>query len=98
MLYLSGQMPIASDGTVPKDFRDQPQLAWANIEAQLRAADMRLSNIVKHTTFLSNRRYCEANSEVRRKVLGDHEAAPAVIIVDIPREAQLLKIEAVAAA
>lgn len=98
VLYLSGQIPVAADGSVPEDFREQARLAWANVEAQLRAADMELSNIVKHTTFLSDRRYREANSEVRREVLGDLEAALTVIIADIYDEAWLLEIEAIAAA
>lgn len=33
MLYVSGQIPVARDGTTPKDFHDQARLAWANIEA-----------------------------------------------------------------
>lgn len=59
---------------------------------------MELSNIVKHTTFLSDRRHREANSEVRQEVFGGHEAALTVIIADIYDEAWLLEIEAIAAA
>src|SRR3954469_12358490 len=37
-LYLSGQVGIASDGSVPEDAEAQCALAWRNLQAQLRAA------------------------------------------------------------
>jgi 2-iminobutanoate/2-iminopropanoate deaminase len=69
----------------------------SNVEAQLKAAGMDPSNIAKHTTFLSDRRYRTQNSKVRRKVPGDLEPALTVIITGIFDEAWLLEIEAVAA-
>ena len=97
-LYISGQIPVHVDGSVPESFRDQARLAWANVEAQLRAGGMTLDNVVKHTTFLSDRRYRQINSEVRREVLGDRDAALTVIITGIYDEAWLLEIEAIAVA
>jgi hypothetical protein len=41
-LHVSGQIPVAAVGKVPKDFGSQCRLAWANVEAQLRAANMSL--------------------------------------------------------
>lgn len=98
VLYVSGQIPVTTEGSVPEAFRDQALLAWRNVESQLSAAEMGLQNIVKHTTFLSDRCYRSINSEVRREVLGDHEAALTVIITGIYDEAWLLEIEVVAAA
>ncbi|PID64079.1 MAG: enamine deaminase RidA [Gammaproteobacteria bacterium] len=98
ILLVSGQIPVTADGRVPETFRDQALLAWRNVEAQLQAADMGLKNIVKHTTFLSDRRHKQANSEIRQQVLGDSEAALTVIITGIYDEAWLLEIEAIAAA
>ncbi|MEO9875391.1 MAG: RidA family protein [Anderseniella sp.] len=95
-VYVSGQIPVRPDGTVPESFTEQAEQAWANVEAQLKAAGMGLGNIVKHTTFLSDRRYRVQNSEVRRKVLGDLEPALTVIITGIFDEAWLLEIEAIA--
>ena len=57
LLFISGQIPVKPDGEVPDSFVEQARLAWANVEAQLKAANMSLENIVKHTTFLSDRRY-----------------------------------------
>jgi enamine deaminase RidA (YjgF/YER057c/UK114 family) len=95
-VYVSGQIPVRPDGTVPESFTEQAEQAWANVEAQLKAAGMGLGNIAKHTTFLSDRRYRVQNSGVRRKVLGDLEPALTVVITGIFDEAWLLEIEAIA--
>ncbi len=97
-LHISGQIPVRPDGTTPEAFADQARQAWANVEAQLRAAGMGLENIVKHTTFLSDRRYRAQNSQIRREVFGDLEPALTVIITGIFDEGWLLEIEAVAVA
>jgi 2-iminobutanoate/2-iminopropanoate deaminase len=97
-LYVSGQIPVSAAGEVPAAFTDQARLTWAHIAAQLAAADMSLANIVKVTTFLSDRRHAEENSLVRRQVLGELAPALTVIICDIYDPAWLLEIEAVAAA
>jgi len=57
VLYVSGQVPVDRAGNVPADFREQSRIVWSNIEAQLRAAGMTLDNLVKVTSFLSDRRY-----------------------------------------
>lgn len=95
-VYVSGQIPVRADGSVPESFTEQAEQAWANVEAQLKEAGMGLGNIVKHTTFLAERRYRAQNSQVRRKVLGDREPALTVIITGIFDEAWLLEIEAIA--
>jgi hypothetical protein len=54
-LYISGQIPARRDGSIPNDFVEQARIVWKNVEAQLKAAGMGLDNIVKHTTYLSDR-------------------------------------------
>jgi 2-iminobutanoate/2-iminopropanoate deaminase len=99
VLYISGQIPEAEDDSVPKDFRAQCRLTWANIEKQLKAADMTLQNLVKITVFLSDRKYRRENYEVRAEVLGKTVSpAMTIIITGIYDEAWLLEIEAIAAA
>lgn len=96
VLYVSGQIPVHPDGTTPESFIDQAEQAWANVEAQLIEAGMELDNIIKHTTFLADRRYTAQNSEIRRRVFGKLEPALTVIITGIFDEAWLLEIEAIA--
>ena len=55
-LYLSGQVGIAADGSVPDDAEAQCALAWRNLQAQLRAAGMEIENLVKITTIVRDAR------------------------------------------
>ncbi|MEM7289616.1 MAG: RidA family protein [Pseudomonadota bacterium] len=95
-VYVSGQVPLRADGTLPETFSEQAEQAWVNVKAQLEAAGLGLGNIVKHTTYLSDRKYRAEYRETRQKVLGDHEPALTVIIADIFDEAWFLEIEAIA--
>jgi 2-iminobutanoate/2-iminopropanoate deaminase len=98
VLYISGQIPVDRHAAVPPAFSDQCRLVWANIEAQLRASDMSLDNLVKVTTFLSDRQWGDENGAVRRDILGPRTPALTVIITGIYDEAWLLEIEAIAVA
>jgi 2-iminobutanoate/2-iminopropanoate deaminase len=99
ILFISGQIPVAADGSVPKDFKAQCRLTWANIEAQLKAAGMSFANLAKITVFLSDRKYRRENFEVRSEVLGKSiSPAMTIVIAGIYDEAWLLEIEAIALA
>ncbi|WP_315837062.1 RidA family protein [Bradyrhizobium prioriisuperbiae] len=95
--FVSGQIPQDVDGKVPETFAEQARLVWANIETQLGAIDMTFDNLVKVTTFLSDRTYNLENRAVRNDVLGDRKPAMTVIIAGIFDSKWLLEIEAVAA-
>lgn len=97
LLFISGQIPVKVDGTVPTGFKDQARLVWTNIQAQLDAAGMTLDNLVKVTFFLADRKYALDNREVRLEVLGDRQVALTAIITGIFDAAWLLEIEAIAA-
>lgn len=97
LLFVSGQIPVDPAGEVPADFATQCRRVWRNVAAQLAAADMNLSHLVKVTTFLSDRRYRDENSAIRREMLGDHTPALTVIVCDIYDEQWLLEIEVIAA-
>lgn len=98
VLYVSGQIPVAVDGTVPTEFVDQARLAWRNVVAQLHAADMTLDNLVKVTIFLSDRGHIPEYRQVRSEFLGERRPALTCIITGIFDTAWLLEIEAVACA
>jgi 2-iminobutanoate/2-iminopropanoate deaminase len=86
LLFISGQIPESAGGEVPEDF------------AQLTAAGMTGSNLIKVTIFLSSREFASANREIRQRFLGSHTAALTVIITGIFDQKWLLEIEAIAAA
>ncbi|WP_243741093.1 RidA family protein [Streptomyces sp. 8K308] len=97
VVHVSGQIPVAPDGTLPEGFASQCRQVWANLAAALAHHGMGLSDLVKVTTYLSDRAYREENSAIRREILADHAPALTVIITGIYDEAWLLEIEAVAA-
>ena len=97
LLFVSGQVPVGTDGGAPATFADQCRLVWRNVEAQLRAAEMGLPDIVKVTTFLSDRAYAAENSAIRQEVLAGLTPALTILIAEIYDPAWLLEIEVVAA-
>ncbi|HTU12774.1 MAG TPA: RidA family protein [Allosphingosinicella sp.] len=97
LVFVSGQIPVEADGAVPEGFGAQCRLVWRNVEAQLRAAGMGLADIVKVTTYLSDRAYAQENSAIRQTVLAGLTPALTIIIAGIYDPAWLLEIEVVAA-
>lgn len=51
-VFLSGELPIAEDGTVPEGIRAQTALALRRIEATLAGAGLTLSDVVQVTVHL----------------------------------------------
>jgi 2-iminobutanoate/2-iminopropanoate deaminase len=98
LLFVSGQIPAATDGSVPERFEEQARLVWRNLFAQLKAADMTLDNLVKVTIFLSDRKYIDDYRRVRNEVLEGRAIGLTTIITGIFDERWLLEIEAIAAA
>lgn len=63
MLFVSGQIPVTSDDVVPEGFEAQARQVWLNVDAQLKAAGMSKTDIVKVTTYLADRQHVVANRE-----------------------------------
>jgi 2-iminobutanoate/2-iminopropanoate deaminase len=98
LVYVSGQVPVREDGSVPSDFADQARVVWDNVRQQLAAADMTFDNLVKATIFLSDRKYTADYRRTRDEALGGRRVGLTTIITGIFDEGWLLEIEAVAAA
>ena len=73
-LYISGQVGVAADGSIPSDAEAQSALAWRNLQAQLRAAGMGLENLVKITTIVPDWADLTAVRAGRASVLGEASA------------------------
>src|SRR5215510_2371818 len=83
LLFVSGQVPMSQEGQIPTDFPSQCRLAWHNVMAQLRAADMSAGNLVKVTTFLADRQYGFVNRQIRQEFLDDHRPAATVVVAGL---------------
>jgi 2-iminobutanoate/2-iminopropanoate deaminase len=97
LLFISGQVPELSDGTVPPDFEAQCRAVWANILAVLASANLTVAHLVKVTTYLTSQHQADTNGRIRREVLGPVKPALTVVVVQTLEPQWLLEIEAVAA-
>ncbi len=95
-LYISGQPPVDRHGIVPTTFTGQAETVWQNIVAQLRAANMSVENLVKVTSYLTDRSHIMENRDVRKSFLGNHTPALTVVLAGMFDESWLLEIEAIA--
>jgi 2-iminobutanoate/2-iminopropanoate deaminase len=97
LLFISGQVPERSDGSVPEGFEAQCEQAWRNVIEVLTTAGLGVEHLVKINTFLTDRNQVVANRAIRRKMLGGHEPASTVMIAVTVDGKWLLEIEAIAA-
>jgi 2-iminobutanoate/2-iminopropanoate deaminase len=97
LLFISGQIPEDASGVVPPDFESQCRLVWRNIVGLLESAGLTTSNLVKVTTYLTERGDADANSRIRRELLGAHRPALTVIVAQTLESQWLLEIDAIAA-
>ncbi|MGY8636929.1 RidA family protein [Bradyrhizobium sp. 14AA] len=97
LLFISGQVPERSDGSVPEGFEAQCEQAWRNVIEVLAAAGLRVEHLVKVTTFLTDRNQLVTNRTIRCAMLGDHQPALTVVVAETVDSKWLLEIEAIAA-
>ena len=98
LYHLAGQTGFAPDGTMGKDFREQAELVYANIEQILKECGMTFGNLIKITVFLLNPDDIPVWREVQKKAFGDVVPASTLLIVSrlaIPE--LLIEVEAIAA-
>ncbi|MGB3502192.1 MAG: RidA family protein [Mesorhizobium sp.] len=85
-LYISGQVGVAEDGSVPADLAGQAVLASANLNKVLAGAGMTSDNLVKVTIYLTD--------ETR---IGEFMQAGAGALPKLPPATTLLIVKALAA-
>jgi 2-iminobutanoate/2-iminopropanoate deaminase len=54
LLYISGEVGVLPDGTVPEGIEAQAEACWRNIIAILADAGMGIGDLVKITTYLGS--------------------------------------------
>ena len=99
LLFLSGQLGIRPDGTMPEDVAAQAELAFANIDACLAAAGFARGQVVRLTVFLTEADYRLDYMRVRDAWVADPPPASTLLVVKaLALPAFKVEIEAVAAA
>lgn len=98
LLFVAGTMGLDAKGEPPPSLDAQLELIWSNIRTILASADMTTANIVRLTSYLTDRAYADANAAARIRALGDRRIPTTAIIVGTLDPRWLLEIEIVAAA
>ncbi len=97
-VFVSGQLGIARDGTIPPDCAGQTELAFANIAAVLSEAGMGLRDIVRINAYVTGREHLPAYMQVRNGLFSDPlPASTLMIVAGFARPEFVVEIEAVAA-
>ncbi|WP_166293609.1 MULTISPECIES: RidA family protein [unclassified Bradyrhizobium] len=97
LLFISGQVPENSDGSVPEGFEAQCEQSWRNVIEVLTSAGLGVEHLVKINTFLTDKSQLVPNRAIRRKMLEGNEPASTVMIAETVDSKWLLEIEAIAA-
>jgi enamine deaminase RidA (YjgF/YER057c/UK114 family) len=98
LLYISGEVGVHKDGTVPEGIEAQAEACWRNIIAILADAGMGIGDVVKITTYLVRAEDVAAAGAARARHFGEARPGSATIIVKALVSANwLIEIEAVAA-
>lgn len=98
MLFISGQIGVKADGTVPTGMAEQARVAWRNLEAQLNAAGMGFDNLVKVTMIIPNAADIPASRSARVEALGNRRPASTLIVAGLVDPAWKIEIEGIACA
>ncbi|MBO6718674.1 MAG: RidA family protein [Rhizobiaceae bacterium] len=99
IVFCSGQLGVAADGTIPPDCAGQTKLCFDNIRGVLREAGMDLANIVRINAYVTGREHLSDYMKVRNALFSDPLPASTLMIVSgFARPEFVVEIEAVAAA
>ena len=98
LLFVSGQLPVKPDGSLPDDTEGQCKAAWNNVRSVLEASDYAIRDLVKITMFLTNPDDRKTANEVRKSILGENSpASTGIVITSLANPHWRIEIEAIAA-
>lgn len=80
-LWVAGQVGIRPDGSTPDDPIEQLSVALDNVERNLAAAGMELTDVVRLTTYLVGEVDTDARRALVAERLGSHRPASTLLYV-----------------
>jgi enamine deaminase RidA (YjgF/YER057c/UK114 family) len=97
-LYVSGQLGVAQDGSVPEDFSGQAEQAFRNVIAILEEAGMSVADIVRVNTYLTDKADIAGYRGIRDRMLNNQATASTMLVISALAAPQFkIEIEVVAA-
>lgn len=97
-LFIAGTMGLRPDGVAGAGIAEQLELVWNNIRVILASAGLTVDNIVRLTSYLTDRAHMELNAKARLAALGGRKIPTTAIVVQTLSDDWLIEIEAIAAA
>lgn len=98
LAFLSGQLGIRPDGSIPEDAGAQAEVAFGNVLKGLAAVGMAASDIVRINAFVTDRAHLKPYMAARDRVVASPPPASTLMIVSgFANPAFLVEIEVVAA-
>lgn len=98
LVFCSGQLGIAADGSIPESAREQADLCFANIAAILAEAGMTLADIVRVNAYVTDRAHMQGYMQSRdAHVASPPPASTLVIVSGFTKPEFKVEIEVVAA-
>ncbi len=98
LLFVSGQLGMADDGTVSESVAEQCALAWRNLGRALAAAGMGLGDLVMLRIYLTDAAQLGTMRRIKDETLGELRVASSVLVVAaLADPGWQIEIEAVAA-
>jgi 2-iminobutanoate/2-iminopropanoate deaminase len=79
LIWVSGALGVAADGSVPDDVGTQAELALASIDACLKAAGAGAANVVKVNVYLTDVNDRAAINPARQRYFGEHRPASTLV-------------------
>jgi 2-iminobutanoate/2-iminopropanoate deaminase len=99
LVFTSGQLGIAADGSIPADCEAQADLCFANIAAILAEDGMTLADVIRINAWVTGREHLPGYMRSRdRQFPGTPPASTLMIVSGFARPEFLVEIEVVAAA
>lgn len=100
LIFTSGQLGLAADGTVPATAEDQANLIFANLGAILGAAGAEPADVIRINAYVTEREHMAGYMAARDRWLAGVERLPAstlVIVTGFTRPEFKVEVEVVAA-
>ncbi len=100
LLFISGQVGVAPDGSLAPDFALQAEQAMTNVETLLAQARMTPADVVRLSYFVTRAADLPALGSIRRERWSQAEppAVTVLVVASLARPDWLIEIEAIAAA
>ena len=99
LVFISGQLGLSADETIPADCEAQADRCFANIAAILAEDRMTLANVVRLNAYVTAREHMQGYMRSRdRQFPGTPPASTLMIVIGFVRAEFVVEIEAIAAA